>query len=216
MRKKIISIAFIVAALALVCQPVFAAGMKGKFGIGARFAFVDSINFESSSGTVNSNVEPNTFLQYTLTGTYYILDYLTVELDAGYGETKLVTANDKTSNLGTEYGWLKQFPILLSLRYIIPTGTNWSPYVGIGGGYHINDFTMDESYTAHPDVNVDNSFSYHVNAGVECFVTQNTSVNLDFKYTWNRVDFDNASGPVRNEEVDLDGLSIGAGLKYFF
>jgi outer membrane protein len=217
MRKKIISVMFMVAALALVCQPVFAAGMKGKFGLGARFASVDSINHTSNSGTINSNIEPNTFSQYTVTGTYYILDYLAVELEAGYGETKISTSN--ANGLGTEYGWLKQFPILMSVRYMIPTGTNWSPYIGAGGGYYVNDFTIDRTYqtaNATPDVNVNNSYSYHANVGVECFVTRNSSVNLDVKYTWNRVDFENASGTIRSEEVDLDGLSIGAGFKVFF
>ncbi|VEN75102.1 conserved exported hypothetical protein [Candidatus Desulfarcum epimagneticum] len=220
MRKKIIGLILMSAALALICQPAFAAGPGGKFGLGARFTLVDSMTHNSTTGTINSDIEAETYLGYSVNATYYIWDFLSVELDAGYAETKLITANTSTSNLGTEYGWLKQFPILMTLRFMIPTGTNWYPYVGVGGGYHFNDFKIDESYAAvhsPPDVNVENSFSYHANAGFECFVTPSTAINLDMKYTWHEIDFENsAPSAVKEEAVDMDGLSVGGGLKYFF
>ncbi len=245
MIKKIFSLVFLVAVFALTCQPVLAkipqGGPGGKLGIGARFAFVDSRNYSSGTDTINSDVEAETFFQYTGGLTYYIFDFLSIELEGGYGETKMITTPVAGTNgvyvaagdrdgIGRQYGTLKQYPILFTMRIMIPTGTNWYPYIGGGVGYNINEFEMDQAFadwmnaqeTAgtmqnFDDVNVDNSFSFHVNGGFECFLTENSAVNLDFKYTWHEVEFNN--GPTvtpRDEDVEMDGYSVGGGIKFFF
>jgi outer membrane protein W len=89
-------------------------------------------------------------------------------------------------------------------------------------GYYFNDFdservTAEDIYNrAGAEIEVDDSVGFHVSAGIEIFVADNTAVNLDFKYVWNEIDLDVNLSDFADEEVDLNAFVAGVGFKYYF
>jgi outer membrane protein len=63
----------------------------------------------------------------------------------------------------------------------------------------------------------DDSFGFHLNAGLEFVITDNFALDLDLKYVWSEADFDlRDSTGVDTGEIDLNGFVVGISLKYCF
>lgn len=117
-----------------------------------------------------------------------------------------------------DFGELTTYPLQVTAQYRIPAG-NILPYFGAGVGYYFNEFDEDSIISsAGVSVDTDNSFGFHVNAGCDFFLNQNSAINLDARYFWSKtstsVDF--LGTEIADDDLDLDSLVIGAGLKYFF
>ncbi|MBW2644403.1 MAG: outer membrane beta-barrel protein [Deltaproteobacteria bacterium] len=88
MKKKFVALFFVVVALMLVVSQVsFAQDMKGRLGIGARVSYVDFSDDDYTVYGVKVDVEPDEDVMYEGNLTYFIQDYLSLELSVGYTET---------------------------------------------------------------------------------------------------------------------------------
>ncbi len=199
MKKKIITSFFVVTALLLVFSQIgFAQDMEGKFGVGARAAWVNYTHEDFDSD-----------FMYGANLTYFVHRYISFELSVDYIESDL-------DSLDITIGELEQVPILLTARTHLSTNPKVNPYLGIGLGYYLNDFDLSDSPSG-VKVDPDDTFGFHINAGVEYFVNEHFALNLDFKYIWNDVDFIfKDSGTRWKTEFDLDTFYTGVGIKYYF
>ena len=204
MKIKIVASFFVFAAIVLVISQVsFAQDVEGKFGIGAGVAY---INYSEDEG----GLEPDEDVMYGGNLTYFVQEYLSLELSVNYVETDVYLDD---FNLGE----LEQIPVLLSLRGHLSTNTRVSPYLTAGVGYYLNDF--DNESSAGSDLDPDDSVGFHLGGGVEYFFNEHFACNLDFKFMWSNVDFSGtAPGGItwRDETVDVDAFTAGVGFKYYF
>jgi len=211
MKKKFVALFFVVAALMLVVSQVsFAQDMEGRLGIGARVAYMEY----SDTDLKDTDVEYDENSMYGVNLTYFAHKYISLELSVDYIETDIYLPD--YNNLGI--GEIEQIPVLLSVRTHLSTNSKVSPYLTFGLGYYINDFDGDSSVSAVNDIDVDDSFGYHVGAGLEYFFNNHIAFNFDFKYFSTNVDVDgNIDGTrLRDEKIDADALTYGVGFKYYF
>lgn len=219
MKKKIIAPFFVVAALMLVVSQVsFAQDMKGRLGIGARVSYVNFSNDDYTVYGVKVDVEPDESTMYGGNLTYFIQDYLSLELSVDYTETDV---DFDALGIEVDAGDFETIPVLLSLRAHLSTNKKVSPYLLFGIGYFFNDFdqndaTIEYIYGPGADVDVDDSFGFHVGGGVEVFVCENVALNLDLKYIWTKVEADVNVFGFKDEDIDMDSFVAGLGIKYYF
>jgi len=219
MKKKFIAPFFIVAALMLIVSQVsFAQDMKGRLGIGARVSYVDFSDDDYTVYGVKVDVEPDEDIMYEGNLTYFIQDYLSLELSVGYTETDV---DFDALGMEVDAGDFETIPVLLSLRAHLSTNTKVSPYLLFGIGYFFNDFDQNDPvvefiYGAGADIDVDDSFGFHVGGGVEVFVTENVALNLDLKYIWTKVEADVNIPGFKDEDIDMDSFVAGLGIKFYF
>lgn len=207
MKKKIIT-PFVVALVLVISQVSFAQDMEGKFGIGARVAY---INYSDDFGSgIDADIDETAMYGGNLT--YFVQRYLSLELSVDYVETDLDLED-------FDIGELEQIPILLSLRTHLSTNPKVSPYLTIGVGYYLNDFDMKSSIPAGYDLDTDDSFGYHLGGGIEYFFNEHFAFNFDLKYIWSNVDVDIKTPggySVSDHKVDVDAFTSGVGFKYYF
>jgi len=216
MKKKIVVLVFVVAALVLVFGQVgFAQDMKGKFGIGARIGYVNYAgdDYEESGSTID--VDFDAAAMYGGNLVYYIHRYFSLELSADYVKTDTEVKGSDISS--TNIGELKQVPIILNGRFHFSTNQKISPYLSAGIGYYLNDFDLSDS-SAGDEICPDDSFGFNLGGGVQYLLNEHFAIDLDLKYIWNKTDFElNAPGdPTEEISVDLDNFYVGIGLKYYF
>jgi outer membrane protein W len=208
MKKKIVASIFVFAIFVLVFnQAGFAQDMEGKFGIGASVAYIYYSN--------DQDLEPDEDVMYGGNLTYFVQEYLSLELSVNYVETDVYLGGLGDFNIGE----LEQIPILLSLRGHLSTDTKVIPYATVGVGYYFNDFDMDSSIPAGYDLDPDDSFGFHLGGGVEYFFNEHFAFNCDFKFMWSNVDFDGTAPggiTIRDKKVDVDTFTAGVGFKYYF
>ena len=219
MKKKFIVPFFVVATLMLVVSQVsFAQDMEGRFGLGARASYVNFTDDDYTVYGVKVDVEPDESVMYGVNLTYFIQNYLSLELSVDYTETDV---DLKALGLSGDAGDFESIPVLLSLRAHLSTNTKVSPYLLFGIGYFFNDFDQNNStieyiYGPGADVDVDDSFGFHVGGGVEVFVSENVALNLDFKYIWTEVETSVNVAGFTDEDLDMDSFVAGLGIKYYF
>lgn len=201
MKRKIILVFCITALSLLFTQPSLAEETR-KFGIGIRASY-----YNVDTGIlVAYDPEIDSSGLYGVNLTYFLNEIFSLELSGEYTKTDMTI-----HTLGGKVGEFTQVPILLTARLHLPAGKTISPYIGAGIGYYFNDF--DKTLATSTVTGVDNSFGWHMAAGLEVFFLQNWAANLDLKYIWNQADFQRTTG---TEEFDLDAFSAGVGLKYYF
>ena len=219
MKKKIVASFFVVATLVLVFSQVgFAQDMEGKFGLGARVSYVNYSDDDYTVYGVKVDVEPDDAVMYGINLTYFIHEYFSFELSVDYAEMDVELS---ALGLSGDAGEVTMIPVLLSARTHLSTNPKVSPYLTIGVGYFFNDMdsnrgTIEFIYGAGAEVDVDNSFGFHLGAGIEFFISENAAVNFDFKYIWTEVEAEvNVSG-FTDVDFEVNPFIIGLGYKYYF
>jgi outer membrane protein len=219
MKKKFVALFFVVAAFMLVVSQVsFAQDMKGRLGIGARVSYVNFSDDDYTVYGVKVDVEPDESTMYGGNLTYFIQDYLSLELSVDYTETDV---DLEALGLSGDAGDFESIPVLLSLRAHLSTNTKVSPYLLFGIGYLFNDIDQNDStieyiYGSGAKIDVDDSFAFHVGGGVEVFVTENVALNLDLKYIFTKVEADVNVAGFKDEDIDMDSFVAGLGIKFYF
>lgn len=212
MKKKVV-VAVYVAVLLLVFGQTGFAQEAGKLGIGARVSYVNY----SGDDLINShdekvNIDFDEVAMYGLNITYFFHKYFSTELSLDYAKTDLYVSGTFRGVATDEIdGEFTQIPVLLTGRFHIPVNNIVSPYLGAGMGYYFNDYDPKD---AADKATADDSFGFHANAGVEFFFAENYAVNLDLKYVWNDVDFQDPDDPT--QEISMDAFVAGIGFKYYF
>jgi outer membrane protein OmpA-like peptidoglycan-associated protein len=105
---------------------------------------------------------------------------LRLELELGYRENDVDGLSGQTSSSGST----NVMSGMLNLLYDIPTGTGFTPYLGIGGGYARVE-ADGIAPVAAGNVSVDDSdnvFAYQGILGVAYGITQNLKLGLDYRY----------------------------------
>jgi outer membrane protein len=216
---KRILVPFVVISLILFSSIVLASE-GSRFGIGVRGGFVFSVDDSTTDVTDGTRVDIDidSSFSFGINTTYVMSDVLSMELSADYvldRDTEFTTPGQSMRG-----GEISTIPLLWTLRIHIPTNSGFKPYIGGGVGWYFNSFDQDPSWTAlNPGVNVDldDSFAWHANAGLELFFTENVALNLDAKYIWSKPDLNMAApGYYQTYEIDLDGFVVGVGLKIYF
>ena len=220
MKKRIISSFFVVATLMLVLsQTSFAQDMKGKFGIGARVAYINYFDDDFSYSGLNVDVEFDDNVLYGGNLTYFVHQYFSFELSAGYVETD---TDLKAAGYVVNAGEIEQIPILLTARTHLSTNTKISPYVAVGIGYYLNDFNLSSTASSYlpagSELDPDDSIGFHFGAGVEMFFTENLAFTIDAMYIINDTDVElKVPGSLTQvKSFNLNNYNVGLGLKFYF
>jgi len=216
MKKKIVVLFFVAAALVLVFGQVgFAQDMKGKFGIGARIGYVNYSGDDYSDEGGRIDVDFDAAAMYGGNIVYYFQRYLSLELSADYvkTDTEIKGYDVSPENLGE----LKQVPIILNGRFHFSTNQKISPYLSAGVGYYLNDFDVADS-SSGDKVDTDDSFGFNLGGGIQFLLNEHFAIDLDLKYIWNKTDFELTcpGEPTEEISIDLDNFYAGIGLKYYF
>lgn len=111
---------------------------------------------------------------------------------------------------GGKLGTLTVVPVLLTARFFpMEPASGVDPYVGLGIGYFNNSFDAD----TNPKLKIDDTVGLHLNAGADVRVTTAVAFSVDLRY--HIAEADATFGAV-SDEVNLNGLVVSGGVKYFF
>lgn len=215
MNKKIGIVLLIVAILLFFSNVSFAQEIENKWGIGARVSYyapndtmIEGINFN-----------PDTTALFDGNLTYFFNKLFSLEFGVGYTKPDV---DAEALGFSQKFGELEQIPITLTGRvhYWFQNSAT-TLYVGGGVGYYLNDFKLSSAFTTLSPglrLDADDSFGFHINGGVEFFITDNVALGGDLKYIWNDSDFTafEPGFPPETVNIDLDAFSAGISIKYFF
>ena len=219
MKKKFVAPFFVVIAIMFVVNQVsFAQNMEGRLGLGARVSYIDYSDDDYTLYGVKVDVEPDEDVMYEGNLTYFIQDYFSIELSLGYVETDVDLS---AFGLSVDAGEIENIPVILSGRLHFSTNPKINPYISFGVGYFFNDFDQNDYiveslYGPGADIDVDDSFGFHLGAGVEFFISENAALNLDFKYIWTEVEAEVNVPGFSDEDLDINPYVLGLGIKYYF
>lgn len=126
-------------------------------------------------------------------------------------------AGDVTTTLADT----KQLPPTLSALYYFDTGSVIKPYVGLGINYTIffdNSFTDTYSAAGFSDLELDNSFGYSMQIGVDYEIDKSWSVNASARYIDISTDATFAVGGdnIGSSSVDVNPMVYSVMLGYKF
>jgi len=112
-----------------------------------------------------------------------------------------------------EIGDTWMLPPTLMLQYHFETWHGIKPYVGAGVNYTF--FFNDDAGPAFTSLDLDDSFGFALQAGVDIPLRDNWYLNFDVKKIWMDTDV-NVGGGVATGNVELDPWIVGVGLGYKF
>ncbi len=170
-----------------------------------------------------TGVEVDTNVVPELDATYMFLNNWGVEVIAG---TSIHTVNSQGTGLGLPQGfglfdtWV--LPPTVSLQYHFLPQNNIRPYVGVGVNW-TKFFAADakpalETVLGGPvSVNLDSSWGWAAQAGVDIDLKDNWFINLDMKYIdINTTAYLKTGLGTLSVDVDVDPFVFGAGIGYRF
>jgi len=217
-KIEVIKIASHISPDQTVSSPNDQFDLHGRFSLGARVSYLNYSDDDYTVFGIKVDTEPDDAVMFDVNFSYFFTNYFSAELSAGYVETDVDLTGAGSSGMAGE---LQQIPILLTGRFNIPIHNKIVPYLGGGVGYFINDFNQNDSvieliYGAGAEVDVDNSWGYLINGGVDFLFMTNLALNFDVKYIWNKIEADVDRLGFEKEEFDANMLVIGGGMKYYF
>lgn len=169
-------------------------------GAGGGASFYDDANFTGTSlaGTVSADLDTG-YIGNVSVGAY--LDDIRVfrlEVEGLYTSTDVngVSGAAAQSAAGTVSNTAAMFNALYDVR----TGTDWTPYFGVGIGYSLVDVDSFTTPAGNPTLLDDNDgvFAWQIKAGVAYQFSPSWSVNVNYR-------FFNAENP---SFIDVNGGSV--------
>jgi outer membrane protein len=176
---------------------------------------------DNSAGLALS-VDDNTQLGLNLV--YFFDSNWAIEVLAATPFTHDVTIHDPQAALGVDGVKLAEvthLPPTLSALYYFDTGSAFKPYVGLGVNYTI---FFDEEFEAAPqslgltNLELDGSFGYSVQVGIDYDLGDNWSVNGSARYIDISSDasFDVGGSSIGSASIDVDPMVYSLMLGYTF
>ena len=206
MTKLILTAA--VSALVVGAAVPALAQSKGDIlvGVGVGYVSPSSDNGTINIGSGDLDLDVGDDIQPTLTLEYFVMDNIGIEvLAATPFSHDIKIAGDKLAST-------KQLPPTISVQYHIPTGTAFTPLVGIGVNY--TTFWDEDLKGAlnSADLSLGDSWGVALHAGVDYAISDAGSVRADVRW----VDLDST--------VKVNGDKVGTaeidpwvfGLSYIF
>ncbi|HBY86077.1 MAG TPA: outer membrane protein OmpW [Colwellia sp.] len=195
-----------------------------------------TVLLDGSATPLSISVDDNT--QFGLNLVYFFDSNWAIELLAATPFTHDVILHDPKGVTDSVYGIdlngatlaeVSHLPPTLSALYYFDTGTAFKPYVGVGVNYTIffdEDFTSTPQAAGFSNLELDGSWGYSVQLGLDYELDKNWSVNVSARYidinTKATFDIDNAlnvpSGLVGkgSASVDVDPMVYSVMLGYTF
>lgn len=216
MRNLLVTVLLIALSSTDVCAGFFPRetppDLSGKYGFYLRTSLV---NYDAQTNllVVSSGwwqeiyvrrVEPEHFPMFTLGWTYIINGQFSVQVEAGIGSGGIIM--DPGS---VHLGELWQFPLLASVRWYAPAGSQVSTYILAGGGYLLNHFSADNKLSvpgSYDDAasGAKDSFEKHIGVGIEYFIQDDATISIQVLRVWTEVGvrYGGADAPYRNYAVN--------------
>lgn len=132
---------------------------------------------------------------------------------------------------GLSKGELTSIPIQLGLQARYPVTDALVPYLTGGGGFYLNDFTLDASIVSQWSAvdfriseTMDNCIGFHFGGGVDYLIAPKIILNLDVRFSpakaegrWTLADIDGAAVESRVlRDLDLNPLAAALSIRYGF
>jgi outer membrane protein len=209
------------AALGLLAQPALAQDtpvrgkQAGDFMIGASVIGVVPMNDGGSVSAIGGEPHASNAVTGQLDFTYFFTPNVSVNLIAATTRHDLEA---RGTALGTvDLGHVWALPPTLTLQYHPLPASRFSPYVGVGANWTAFYSEGGGRTPGVYSVNVDNSFGFALNAGLDIELAPNWLMNLDVKWIYMRPDatVDTALGRV-NATAHVDPWVFGVGVRYRF
>ena len=198
-------------------KKVLKKGLTGKSGFGVRVSYVnyqdDDVNIQGNDADVEFDDDFGFGVNYTA----FVSENFSLELSADYIESDVELRGGGYS--GDDE--LEQIYALLAGRIHPELIGRILPYLSGGIGYFFNDIDSNDStaeflYGPGAKFEVDDDFGYFIGAGIEVFLSDSLSLNLDLKYIWTEIETNVNRSGYSSENIDVDPFTAGLGLKYYF
>ena len=214
MKKNVVILVCIVSLIFFIGSISYAQTPPKNWGIGGRISWL-TLDDDTVQGVT---FDPDATVLFEGIAQYFVNDLFSLEFSVGYSNGDF---DAESLGVSVNFGELQQIPVRLTGRFHHWFVDSKATFYGGGGvGYYFNDFDLANvvlSSEPGASVDVDNSFGYHLDAGVEYFVTESWALDLDVKYVWNKADFDfiDSTG-VETVGIALNSFIAGVSLKYCF
>ncbi len=177
-----------------------------RFGVGllVGLPFVSDMNYDSKSNI-------NGYFSCRVTEAFSLelsVHYIRADVE---GRPSRLSAGD-----------LSIIPVQMSIQRYFFLRDKTFLYVSGGISYHFTNFSVDDTSMSREET-VESTLGFHVGAGVEYFFKETLAVKIDMKYclastsgSWSFIDpvLGPQSGQI--DDIKLDTLLVGIGIKFFF
>ena len=219
MKKRLLVAAIAAVFVITLGGSAMAMEPKGKLGLGLEVGTYNLMDADVPNWPAGE-LQFDNVVFFGGNVTYFPADFFSVELGSDWIVTDI--ASNPTPS-GNDWGELTQVPILLTGRFHIPNKTIMSPYLGFGFGYYFNNFDVnarvkERMLPLYYAVEVEDSFGFHINGGMEIFATDFLAFDIDLKYVWNNVEYQETMNSIvtADDEFETNAFSAGLGIKYYF
>ncbi len=126
---------------------------------------------------------------------------------------------------GVDFGSASALSLMPFLEVHLPASERFSPYLCLGVGYNINDFSPSEEveaaagyFGADYDVEVDDAMALKAGLGLDWFVSDRIALNGELGWKLNKGDAAETLDGVKVSSGDFNGSSIALrlGVRLFF
>ena len=216
MRKSIFVVCFlVVCTFAITSSALAVEGMYVSGNVGAVALSDSDVSVDGYSGSLDLGYDTG----YALTvAVGRKVEYVRLEGELGYRATDMEGYNYTDSSITASLGGdVKALSFMVNTYFDINTGTSFTPFIGGGIGFANIDAEVTGTLEEDGEVVLEGSegdddtvFAYQVIAGVAFAMTDNTFLDLSYRYF---ATSDPEFGDIRGE---YGGHNLMLGLRYSF
>jgi len=204
MKKRTISaLAALAATASLVAAPASAYD-KGDWR-----TTIGITNIQPDNPVLDDGATVDDATQLSFTGAYFFTDSLALELLASLPFQHDVSVPEAGAGIS-----IKHLPPTLSLQWHFNNSSPVTPYVGAGANWTIFFDETGYGALAGADVELDDSFGYALQAGLDYAFTDNLFMNVDVRYI--DIESDVKIGGSDIGKADINPVTAGVSIGYKF
>lgn len=200
-------------AVAALLVPVAASAEEGFYlGGGLGLSIPGNADYEDATNT--NEIESDLGFAGLVSGGYQFDSNWRVEAEFG-ARINQVGGITGTGGGAPEDGDINVFSLMANAMYGIPTGTKFTPYVGVGAGIAwvkakeldaVLGSTIDDS---------DTTFAYQGILGVEYDISSNLKASLDYRY-FRTGDLSFSDAAANDIDAKYSNHTVSVGVRYLF